>query len=178
MKDIHPEADKVSIIVLAMEGDDSAYEELVRRFQPFIRNLMKRLCRYRETADDLAQQVFFQAWRKLPGLKEPAAFPGWLRSIAINEWLQFLRRKHIETRAMDENTADIDGKSSHIDQRIDLDDALSQLSPIERLCIVLAYSEGMSHGEIAVATAWPLGTIKSHIARGSARLREILSSYR
>ena len=46
-----------------------------------------------------------------------------------------------------------------------------------RLCIVLAYNEGMSHGEISQTTSIPLGTIKSHITRGSARLRELLQAY-
>jgi DNA-directed RNA polymerase specialized sigma24 family protein len=51
------------------------------------------------------------------------------------------------------------------------------LSPSVRLCVVLAYHEGMSHGEIASLTQIPLGTVKSHIARGAARLRELLAAY-
>jgi RNA polymerase sigma-70 factor (ECF subfamily) len=45
------------------------------------------------------------------------------------------------------------------------------------MCIVLSYQGGMSHGEIAAATQLPLGTVKSHIARGTARLRELLAAY-
>lgn len=174
----HPKADTAAIVVLAMEGDDASYEELVRRFQPFIRSLMRRLCRNRETADDLSQQVFLQAWRKLDCLDEPVAFAGWLRRIAISEWLQFIRRKHVQTQEMDEALIGNEGRCDSIDQRMDLDDALSRLSPAERLCIVLAYTQGMSHSEIAETTALPLGTVKTHIARGGARLREILSAYR
>jgi RNA polymerase sigma-70 factor (ECF subfamily) len=62
-------------------------------------------------------------------------------------------------------------------ERLDLDAALATLPPQARLCVVLAYSEGMSHAEISDATAIPLGTVKSHIARGAARLREILHAY-
>ncbi|MGC1730775.1 MAG: sigma factor-like helix-turn-helix DNA-binding protein, partial [Steroidobacteraceae bacterium] len=62
-------------------------------------------------------------------------------------------------------------------ERLDLDRALAQLSPAERLCIVLAYSEGMSHGEISAATALPLGTVKSHVRRGAERLRGLLHAY-
>jgi RNA polymerase sigma-70 factor (ECF subfamily) len=51
------------------------------------------------------------------------------------------------------------------------------LAPAVRLCIVLSYHEGMSHGEIAATTQLPLGTVKSHIARGTARLRELLAAY-
>lgn len=62
-------------------------------------------------------------------------------------------------------------------EAIDLAAALARLPAAVRLCILLAYQEGMSHGEIARATAIPLGTVKSHIVRGSARLRELLRDY-
>jgi len=55
--------------------------------------------------------------------------------------------------------------------RIDLQTALEKLRPPERLCMVLAYAEGMSHAEIAKATRLPLGTVKSHVARATAKLR-------
>jgi RNA polymerase sigma-70 factor (ECF subfamily) len=62
-------------------------------------------------------------------------------------------------------------------ESLDLDRALVHLAPDERLCIVLAYSEGMSHSEITNATGLPLGTVKSHIKRGSERLRTLLNAY-
>ena len=61
--------------------------------------------------------------------------------------------------------------------KMDLEKALARLSPAERLCVVLSYSERMSHGEIQSATGFPLGTVKSHISRGSARLRRHLRDY-
>jgi RNA polymerase sigma-70 factor (ECF subfamily) len=60
---------------------------------------------------------------------------------------------------------------------MDLDAALAKLPHDVRLCVVLAYNEGMSHPEIARAAGLPLGTVKSHIARGAARLREMLAAY-
>ena len=63
------------------------------------------------------------------------------------------------------------------DRRLDLDAALARLPPGARLCVVLGYSEGMSHAEISETTGIPLGTVKSHIARGAARLPEILQDY-
>ena len=62
-------------------------------------------------------------------------------------------------------------------ERVDLDAALATLQPEVRLCVVLAYSEGLSHPEIASFTGLPLGTVKTHISRGAARLREVLSDY-
>lgn len=62
-------------------------------------------------------------------------------------------------------------------RNIDLAAALALLPAAVRLCIVLAYQEGMSHGDIATVSGIPLGTVKSHVRRGSARLRELLSDY-
>jgi RNA polymerase sigma-70 factor (ECF subfamily) len=67
--------------------------------------------------------------------------------------------------------------AASVAERLDLDAALATLPPHARLCIVLAYNEGMSHAEISESTAIPLGTVKSHIARGAAHLREILHDY-
>jgi RNA polymerase sigma-70 factor (ECF subfamily) len=56
---------------------------------------------------------------------------------------------------------------------IDLERALARLGPAERLCVVLAHGEGMTHAEIAEATGLPLGTVKSHVLRGSDKLKRM-----
>ena len=166
-------AAEATVAALAIAGDDAAYGELVRRRQGQIRGLLRRLCREGPLADDLAQQVFLQAWRKLRTLHAPEAFGGWLRKIAINAWLQYVR-------ASPEREPQTPCNLVHepaLGERLDLDRALSQLPSAVRLCIVLAYEERMSHREIAAATQIPLGTVKSHIARGAARLRQLLRAY-
>jgi RNA polymerase sigma-70 factor (ECF subfamily) len=100
----------------------------------------------------------------------------WLRKLAVNCWLQHARLKKHEVALADE--ALFEGHAaSRVAERLDLDAALATLPPQARLCVVLAYSEGMSHAEISEGTAIPLGTVKSHIARGGARLRELLHAY-
>jgi RNA polymerase sigma-70 factor (ECF subfamily) len=59
--------------------------------------------------------------------------------------------------------------------KIDLEKALAQLSDAERLCVTLNHGEGLSHGEIAEVTGIPLGTVKSHVLRGTDKLRRWLS---
>jgi RNA polymerase sigma factor (sigma-70 family) len=179
-----------------MSGDDAAYGELVRRRQGAIRNLFRRLSRDAALADDLSQQAFLLAWKSIRTLKSPSAFGAWLRKLAVNCWLQQVRaRKHevalgeavLRQGAQDE--AGLDETTLHaalvveggtapaVAERLDLDAALARLPPVARLCVVLAYSEGMSHAEISDSTSIPLGTVKSHIARGAARLRELLQAY-
>jgi RNA polymerase sigma-70 factor (ECF subfamily) len=172
------QAAEAAVVALAMSGDAAAFSELVRRRQSWLRNLLRRLCRDAALADDLAQQVFLQAWRSLPGLRSVAAFGAWLRRLALNAWLAHLRAAPPATLAMNEE----DPGSAAVmlpgaGEQLDLDRALACLAPDERLCIVLAYSEGMSHGEISAATDLPLGTVKSHVRRGAERLRALLHAY-
>lgn len=166
-------AAETTVTALAIAGDDAAYGELVRRRQGQIRGLLRRLCRDASLADDLSQQAFLQAWRRLATLESPAAFGAWLRKVAVSMWLQYAR-SHPERS---QEAAPEPAHEPLVGERLDLDRALLQLPDDARLCIVLAYSEGMSHREIAAATDMPLGTVKSHIARGSARLRDLLGAY-
>jgi len=169
-------AAEIAVVALAKLGDKPAFEELVRRRQSTIRNLLRRLCRDHALADDLSQQTFLQAWKTLTSLQSPGAFGGWLRQIAVNNWLQQVRARK-EMRSTDDEDAPIQSVIETPGERIDLDQALMQLMPDVRLCIVLSHAEGMSHGEVADTTGLPLGTVKSHIARGTAKLRELLQAY-
>jgi RNA polymerase sigma-70 factor (ECF subfamily) len=171
------QAAEAAVVALAMSGDVAAFCELVRRRQSWLRNLLRRLCRDPALADDLAQQVFLQAWRSLPGLRSVAAFGAWLRRLALNAWLAHLRAAPPATITLDAEDLASAAVTLPGPERLDLDRALARLAPDERLCVVLAYSEGMSHGEISAATELPLGTVKSHVRRGAERLRALLHAY-
>lgn len=158
-------------MTLAALGDDKAFAELVRRRQGAVRGLLRKLCHDATLADDLAQETFVQAWRTLSQLRSAGAFGGWLKQVAVRVWLQYARRSRLAFDPLEdaESVQDFDDSSG-----IDLKRALERLKPAQRLCVVLSYGEGLSHGEIADATGWPLGTVKSHVARGGARLKEWL----
>ncbi len=172
----YAEGPEALIVSLASRGDRDAFAELVRRRQSWVRNLLRRFCGDANQADDLSQQVFLKAWRKIRQLRDANRFGTWLRQIAVNEWLQVRRRVDPLQGA---NDAD-DARLATFDSgniAIDLDKALSTLPEPVALCIVLSYYERMTHEEIAAATGIKLGTVKSHIRRGSERLREALSAY-
>jgi RNA polymerase sigma-70 factor, ECF subfamily len=171
------QAAEAAVVALAMSGDVAAFCELVRRRQSWLRSLLRRLCRDPALADDLAQQVFLQAWRSLPGLRSVAAFGAWLRRLALNAWLAHLRAAPPATITLDAEDLASAAVTLPGPERLDLDRALASLARDERLCVVLAYSEGMSHGEISAATDLPLGTVKSHVRRGAERLRALLHAY-
>lgn len=168
------------VVALASSGHEAAFDELVRRKQSNVRSLMRYLSRDANLADDLTQQVFVEMWKSLHKLSEVAAFSGWLRKIAVNVWLQYARKQDYALQRATDSLDDVevdavdDPSPGH---SIDLAAALALLAVPVRLCIVLAYQEGMSHADVATTTGLPLGTVKSHIVRGSARLKKLLSDY-
>ena len=161
--------------MLAALGDDRAFAELVRRRQSAVRGLLRKLSGDAALADDLAQETFVQAWRTLAQLRNAAAFGGWLKQVAVRVWLQHIRRARLPLDPLDD-VGDI-ADTPEFNGRLDLQRALERLSPAQRLCVVLSYGEGLSHGEIVDSTGFPLGTVKSHIARGAARLKQWLGPH-
>ncbi len=175
-QEYYPDCPEALIVGLARTGDRSAFEELVRRRQSWIRNLMRRFSNDEALADDLAQQVFLQVWQKIHTLKEAGAFGGWLKRLAVTTWLQYLRKKDAlkDTEESDYEETSSNGATG---LRMDLDAALATLSPPVRSCIVLSYHEGMTHAEISESMELPLGTVKSHINRGTQKLQALLKDY-
>ena len=170
------DAPEETVVVLAMGGDDGAFAELVRRRQKPVRDMLRRLCGDHALADDLAQKVFVRAWRGVGALRAPGAFGGWLKRVAISAWLDEARRAAPpidDDEAAFLTAADPGPSPQHIAAGIDLERALARLGPAERLCVVLAHGEGMTHAEIAEATHLPLGTVKSHLLRGTGKLKRI-----
>lgn len=170
------QAPDLLVIALACAGDDSAFAEVLRRRQARVRKFMYHLCRNSARGDDLAQHVFLTAWQSLRQLRSAAAFDGWLKRIMVTTWLAEARRGQVVTTS-EIDPAEVAVHHDSTAASVDLDTALATLPPDMRLCVVLAYSEGLSHPEIVSLTDMPLGTVKSHISRGAARLREILADY-
>ena len=164
------------LVGLARTGNRDAFAELVQRRQAWIRNLMRRCCRNADLADDLSQQVFMQAWRAIDQLVHAERFAPWLKRLAINTWLQQKRRNDPLERA-DEHAGTENAQHDTPCIALDLDHALGALPDDVRLCVVLSYHERMTHSEIEDFTGLPLGTVKSHIRRGTQKLQEMLSAY-
>lgn len=174
----YPETPEPLLVNLARSGDREAFEELVRRRQAEIRGLMRHLSNDATLADDLAQQIFLKVWLSLRTLRKASAFPAWLKRIAVNAWLQHVRRNDALAAAVELPDTSAAPNQAQPGVRLDLDRALATLPGPMRLCVVLCYHEGMSHGEIAKATSMPLGTVKSNVRRGAKKLQAVLTAYR
>jgi len=173
--------DEDTLVGLAKTGSTEAFEELVRLRQSWLRNFLRHLTNDNVLADDLSQQVLLSAWKGIGNLRSNKAFHSWLKRLAVNTWLKHVRRRRPLDSADSPPEGDMDqlahGQQDTTTEAIDLDHALAILSADARLCIVLSFGEGMSHGMIADFTSIPLGTVKSHINRGIRVLREILTIY-
>lgn len=176
MPGYYAEGPEALVVGLAMRGDRDAFAELVRRRQPGMRGLMRRMSRDSDLADDLSQRVFLKAWRKIRSLKDPRKFGPWLKRIAVNEWISQQRRDAKEWTT-DSYDGDLPAPAETPAIAKDLDAALATLPAAVRMCVVLSYRERLPHREIVEATGLPEGTVKSHIRRGSQRLRELLEAY-
>lgn len=154
-------------------GDMPAFEHLVRRHQGAVRALMRRMTDH-ATADDLCQATFILAWQKLAGFRG-GSFRAWLCTIAYRLYARERRRRR-HPPADDADPPD-EAQGTALGPRIDLDRAIATLPPTQRHAILLSCLGGMSHADIAEATGWPLGTVKSHILRARTRLRDRLEGY-
>lgn len=163
--------DLTKYVLLAMAGSDDAFGEVVRVHQKQLVALLARVCGSHAAAEDAAQAAFVKAWRNLSSLRDAERFGSWLRQIAMRAAIDAARA----SKPFEELPDIADNSGESIEARLDLDAAFRLLSPAQRACVLLAYSEGLSHGEIAAELELPVGTVKSHVARGVRLLRRVLS---
>ncbi|MBT8048376.1 MAG: RNA polymerase sigma factor [Gammaproteobacteria bacterium] len=162
----------VELVTRVTSSDDpAAFQILVERHQSAIRGFLGRLTAGDfGTADDLAQETFLLAYRKIHTLKSSGSFVSWLHTIAYRRFLQFTRQ-HGRQRVMAEPPEQSHDPRQSVDAEILAHRLLAFVSAEERVCLTLAYSAGMSHPEIGEVTELPLGTVKSHIQRGKQKLQ-------
>jgi RNA polymerase sigma-70 factor (ECF subfamily) len=165
------------LVARALARDSAAFGELVRRHQSRIRGWLRQLTRHAATADDLAQEAFITAWEKLHTFSGQGKFASWLMKIAYTEFLMSHRQAKSRQRLAEAVAAEVTETPAHDPAgaqgvATDLGRMLAVLSDDERTVMVLCYAEGLSHGEASEITGLPLGTVKSHITRGKAKIRQ------
>lgn len=166
-------AHDLELVALAAAGGRGAFGELVRRHGSAVRGLLRRMGADPALADDLAQDAFLAAFEQIADFRGDGPFQGWVKRIAARLYVKRWRRDARTDLTPDPPRAEEPGHGGEAGavSRIDLDEALRGLSPAERLCVVLCYGAGLSHGEAALALNMPLGTVKSHVKRGLDHLR-------
>src|SRR6478672_5871892 len=180
-----PVSDAQLIARAVVQDDRHAFGELVRRHQSAMRSTLRRLTGGNiAQADDLAQETFLLAFRNLKSFRQEAKFSTWLYRIAYNVFLADARRtKELqlpEDMDADEMApADVHAGSEarQVALKMDLERAMAVLSDAERAAIVQCYHNDLSHEEAAYVLGCPVGTVKTHVLRGKAKLKRALAAW-
>ncbi|MDA0838541.1 MAG: sigma-70 family RNA polymerase sigma factor [Planctomycetota bacterium] len=187
-------ADKSDEILIqqTLNGELEAFDELVRRYQDRVFNLLYRLCHNEHDAEDLAQEVFIKVYDSLSEFRGTSGFYTWLYRVATNAYYSYFRhsktRKVIKTVPLEVETRWVEGtggvpRSSEISPddvassketfKI-IQEAIDSLSEDYRMVVVLRHIEQMECQHVAEVLEWPVGTVKSRLHRARNELKERL----
>lgn len=191
----YPHYSDRDLVVACQRREQSAFEELVKRYQRTVYTLLYQLAPDWNDTADLSQEVFLRIWRSINNLRNPSSFRPWLTQIVTNLFYDELRKRprQLSTVAIDKpgGVEDEEGAGRDIpDTSAQPDDmlqtrqmsdviraAMASLPEQFRTAIVLREIEGLSYEEIGVLTKTEMGTVKSRIARARAKLQELLKPY-
>ena len=190
-----PSAEKIAsrkedlrLINLALDGDQSAYVRLMKKYKGTINHVLFRVVQDPDEVEDITQEVFINAFKSLKSFKKEYSFFSWIYKIALNKGIDYLRKKKIPTFSLDKPI-----ESNESDYRFEVPDstyepdksiiakerstfiqqAIDRLPAKYRKVIIMRHQEEKDYGEIAKELKLPIGTVKVHIFRA----RELLNKY-
>jgi RNA polymerase sigma-70 factor (ECF subfamily) len=183
-------AEEPSLIARSQRGDLAAFNALVECYQRQVYNLCLRLLASAEAAEDATQEAFIAAYRRIDSFRG-GSFRAWLLRIAANASYDELRRQRRRPAASLEAATAVHGAAEvpspaagpedealRQELNVHLQEGLATLLPDQRLAVILRDVHGLSYEELAEAMRCSVGTVKSRIARGRARMREYLTAQR
>jgi RNA polymerase sigma-70 factor (ECF subfamily) len=179
------DAVQIELVCAAQRGDTASFEKLYRRYYQEVYVVARATLKDAHEAEDILQQTFVTAWKKLGSLQQPAAFPAWITRIAINACYSLLRSKNIplpvdvHEEAVEQEDTDEETMPAVYTERADLRERLARvidsLSDLQRQAVAMYYFEGLKIEEIASVTGSTANTVKVrlHAARKAIKERVI-----
>lgn len=174
-------------IEAARQGDQDAFEQLVRLYEKRVFALTLRMCRDPEDAAEAAQEAFLAAWQGLRFFRGDASFSTWLYRLASNACVDLLRRENRHRAAagpslddgelnleVPDDSASPQAMAERGELRAQIEAGLAALPPDYRQVLVLREIHQRTYDEIAEILSLDLGTVKSRISRGRKQLRKFL----
>jgi len=161
------------IVTRARNGDAEAFGILVRRFQDMAVGYGYSILHDFQLAEDAAQEAFFEAYRTLSKLREPAAFAGWFRRIVFKQCDRITRRRVVATVPL-EAAPDPVQATDEEERKAEVFEAVRQLPEHERSAMTLFYIGGYSMDEVATFLEVPVSTVKGRLHSARERLRTML----
>lgn len=160
-------------LVLLKARDTAVVQEWVDLYHHDVYRFMRHLTRHVETAEDLTQQSFINAWKYLDGFDGRSSMRVWLHRIAYREYARW-RTKH-RLLAPLEAVFDREAKREPLVARFALEAALERLSAIHREVFLLVEVQGLTMEEVATVSGISVGTVKSRLHHAKKKLRMCLS---
>ncbi len=173
---------ETQVIRQVLEGDIESFRLIVERYERPIARMIRNIINNRESCEDIAQDVFFTAYRKLASF-DPARgnFSTWLFTIARNKSINALRKKRPLSMSELPQNSDRHNPSDELAEREffdELDAGLEALPSAQKRAFVLAEFEELSYEDIAQIEGVRIGTIKSRINRAKKKLAKALKEIR
>lgn len=183
---------EISLLLRGQQGDYSVIEELYQCYSPRAFGLANKILKNKETAEDVVQEAFLRLWKN-PTSYDPrrGKFVPWLLRGIHNQCIDQLRRTNHarqyllyqaqpETEEIITNVADesvnVEGEVWLKMEQVMICQALSQIPTTQRHLIELAFFQGLTHSEIALASGLPPGTVKSRIRQGLLKLKVLMNN--
>jgi RNA polymerase sigma factor (sigma-70 family) len=185
--------EEISLVRRAQDGEMSAYDDLVRRYQERIYATIYHMTSNHEDANDLAQDTFIKAFQALRSFKGGSSFYTWVYRIAVNKTINFLKQRKNRAQM---SLNDLDFNAEHDPDLValisdktprreaglaelqeKLNEAMQKLSDYHRLVVTLHDVQGMSHEEIAKIMDCNIGTVRSRLFYARQQLQAYLAEY-
>lgn len=168
-----------ALVLLGTLGSIPAFDELIRRYRGAIGLVAEQIVKNRSVAEDIVQETFLAAFRALPQLEEPAAFPAWLRAIARNQAIRVLKQER-KCTTVDNLEQVIHANSQEIRPRDWVSSlehevvyrAIAQLPEDQQEVLYLAAYEDWSIAQIAQYLAVPEATVRGRLYRARQSVRQ------
>jgi RNA polymerase sigma-70 factor, ECF subfamily len=181
--EVSPRQEDLALVERCRQGDLTAFEQVYRVHSGRLYNVAFRMLGNPTDAEDLLQEIFLAAHRKLDTFRGDSALGTWLYRLAVNLCLDYLRsrtgRAIQVTDALEDDNVLTDapsrGLAEQVVSRMDLERALTHLPEGCRMAFVLHDIEGLEHSEVAKAMGIAEGTSKSQVHKARLRLRALLS---
>jgi len=163
--------EEARLIVAARRGESRAFAALVDANQQAVRGFLRRFTGEGLDSEDIAQEAFVTAWARLDRFEGKSSFRAWVVGIGYRI-ARDARRARVRAGMRDRAWLEAqDGDSeAPLEDKMALAEAMAALPEDQRAAVALCLGEGFSHGEAAEILNMPLGTVKSHVTRGRARL--------
>jgi len=164
-------------IARARTGDLEALERVYRSYEALVYSLARRICATPEDAEDVLQETFLEVCRSIERFRGegPGSFTAWIKRIAASKALMRVRReKYRKTDELVEDGSMAGRRAADVGLRMDLEAALSRLSPTSRAVVWMHDVEGYTHEDIAELMEKTVSFSKSQLSRAHRRLRDWL----